>query len=171
MTDSQKHNLLTPRQEVFCREYLIDFNATQAAVRAGYSSRSAKHLGSRLLKNANVQLCVQNLMDERNRRLQIDSDYVLRQAVALHERCMQQVEPKTQRGKEVTDSQGNAVYEFDATNALKALELIGRHVNVAAFKEKIEMTGDTMNAHFLIAPMTGVKAQTFAQNENDVDGR
>jgi phage terminase small subunit len=45
---------LTPKQEAFCREYLIDFNGTQAAIRAGYAEGSAKVQASRLLTNANV---------------------------------------------------------------------------------------------------------------------
>ncbi len=46
---------MTPKQECFCREYLVDLNATAAAHRAGYSERTAKQQGSRLLTNVDVQ--------------------------------------------------------------------------------------------------------------------
>lgn len=52
---------LTPRQQRFCDEYLIDLNATQAAIRAGYSKKTAKEQGSRLLSNVNIK----SYIDER----------------------------------------------------------------------------------------------------------
>lgn len=68
---------LTPRQERFVEEYLIDLNATQAAVRAGYSKRTAQEQGSRLLSNVMVQTAVQKRMDARSKRTEITSDAVL----------------------------------------------------------------------------------------------
>lgn len=55
---------MTPRQEKFCVEYLIDLNATQAAIRAGYSKRTAEALSSRLLRNVNIQKCIKKMRDE-----------------------------------------------------------------------------------------------------------
>ena len=49
---------LTPKQERFVEEYLIDLNATQAAIRAGYSAKTAEAQGSRLLSNVNVSALV-----------------------------------------------------------------------------------------------------------------
>jgi len=49
-----KNRQLTPRQESFCREYLVDLNATQAAIRAGYSPKTAQEQSSRLLSNVMV---------------------------------------------------------------------------------------------------------------------
>ncbi|HEN3462667.1 TPA: terminase small subunit [Yersinia enterocolitica] len=128
---------LTPKQELFCREYLKDLNATQAAIRAGYSEKTAQVQSSRLLSNVMVQQRVSELAAERNIRVGIDADYVLRQAVKLHERCMQEVEPITdRRGEEITDEDGKTIFGFDAKGAVAALKLIGEHVTVQAFKQQ-----------------------------------
>ena len=55
---------MTPRQEKFCVEYLIDLNATQAAIRAGYSKRTAEALASRLLRNVNIRSRIKELQDK-----------------------------------------------------------------------------------------------------------
>jgi hypothetical protein len=62
--------VLTPKQAAFVREYLIDRNATQAAIRAGYSADTAKQQGSRLLTNVDVQAAV----ERQEERLQIMAD-------------------------------------------------------------------------------------------------
>lgn len=69
---------LTPRQAAFIREYLIDLNATQAAIRAGYSEKTAYSQGQRLLKNAEIQEAVQEAQAERAERLEVTSDDVLK---------------------------------------------------------------------------------------------
>ncbi|MFV0468215.1 MAG: terminase small subunit [Dysgonomonas sp.] len=167
MTDTDKQ--LSHRQEAFCREYLIDMNATKAAVRAGYSLGAAKQQGHRLMSNPHIKEFLVQMMEERNKQTSIDANYVLQQAVQLCERCMQQVRPKTTRGKEVTDQDGNMVYEFDAANALKALEMIGRHINVGAFKERVEVSGDMLNAHFILAPIEKNHSPGFASSENEIE--
>ena len=69
---------LKDKQEAFCREYLIDLNATQAAIRAGYSEKTATVIGSENLAKPNIQARLQELMSERNRRTESEADYVLR---------------------------------------------------------------------------------------------
>jgi len=129
---------LTAKQEMFCREYLIDLNATQAAIRAGYSTKTAKEQAAQHLSKLNIQCRIAELKAEREERIQIDADYVLKQAVKLHERCMQEIKPKNIGGKNAIDNNGNNLFVFDSTGAAKALELIGKHINVQAFKEKID---------------------------------
>jgi phage terminase small subunit len=68
---------LTPRQQAFVREYLLDLNATQAAIRAGYSARSAEVNGNRLLRNAQVRRAVDEAIQKRAERLQVKADDVL----------------------------------------------------------------------------------------------
>lgn len=136
---------LSDKQELFCREYLIDLNATQAAIRAGYSARSANQMASQNLAKHGIQERLAELKAERNERVNINADYVLIQAVKLHERCMQEVRPKRLKGEAVCDKDGNAVYEFNAAGAAKALEIIGKHVDVQAFRESVEVRADLSN--------------------------
>ena len=70
---------LSPRQRVFVAEYLLDFNATQAAIRAGYSERTAKQQGQRLLTNADLKAEVEQAIDERNARTRVSQDRVLKE--------------------------------------------------------------------------------------------
>ncbi|BDS20743.1 terminase [Enterobacter roggenkampii] len=129
---------LTDKQELFAREYLKDLNATQAAIRAGYSENTARKIGSENLTKPDIQDFIAELNKERLERVQIDADYVLRQAVKLHERCMQEVEPITdRRGEEVKDDQGRTIYGFNAKGAAAALKLVGEHITVQAFKKQI----------------------------------
>ncbi|WJZ70067.1 terminase small subunit [Pantoea phage PA-1] len=130
---------LTDKQELFAREYLKDLNATQAAIRAGYSEKTARSVASENLSKPDIQQRIAELNQERLERVQIDADYVLRQAVKLHERCMQEVEPITdRRGEEVKDEQGRTIYGFDAKGAAAALKLVGEHITVQAFKTNIK---------------------------------
>lgn len=133
---------LTDKQELFAREFIKDLNATQAAIRAGYSERSSRNQGARMMANDDILQRIAELKSDRSERTQIDADYVLRQAVKLHERCMQEVEPiADRRGEEIKDEQGKTIFGFDAKGAVAALKLIGEHVTVQAFKQQ------TINEH------------------------
>lgn len=125
---------LTAKQEMFCREYIVDFNATQAAIRAGYSEHTAKDIGCQNLAKLNISERIKELIQERNERVKVDADYVLRQAVKVHERCMQEVKPTA-----TCDVDGNLIFEFDASNAIKSLELIGKHINIKAFDKGVDV--------------------------------
>ncbi|WP_417431845.1 terminase small subunit [Kiloniella sp.] len=130
MSDPDLKQPLSERQKRFVEEYLVDLNATQAALRAGYSPKSVKQNTNRTLKNPLVQAAIEHAKAARSQRLQVDADYVLKGAVELFERCMQR--------SPVADADGE--YKFQHTGAGKALEIIGRHVSVQAFKEKVEMS-------------------------------
>ena len=134
---------LTRKQFLFVHEYLKDMNATQAAIRAGYSKHSAFSIGIENLKKHLIAEELSKAFAARAGRLRIDADYVLNQAVKLHERCMQEVRPKMIRvdGKSVhaEDEDGNLMFLFDTAGAAKALELIGKHVGVQAFKDRLDL--------------------------------
>lgn len=68
---------LTAKQKRFIEEYLIDLNATQAAIRAGYSPKTANEQGARLLANVSVRACIDRALAERSRRTGINADLVL----------------------------------------------------------------------------------------------
>jgi phage terminase small subunit len=74
---------LTPKQEQFVREYLIDLNATQAAKRAGYSERTAYSQGQRLLKDVEIQQAITEAMNNRAQRTGITADRVLQEYARL----------------------------------------------------------------------------------------
>jgi len=69
---------LTPRQSRFVDEYLVDLNATQAAIRAGYSARTANEQGPRLLVNVRIATAIQIAQEVRSQRVLIAQDDVLR---------------------------------------------------------------------------------------------
>jgi len=133
---------LTPKQQRFVENYLIDLNATQAAIRAGYSPKTAKQQASRLLTNVNVAAAVDKAKRERSEATEIDAEWVLQQAVNVYQRVTQEVRPvlNPKTRKQVIDSEGNAVFTFNAAAANRALEIIGKHVGVAAFKDRVEYT-------------------------------
>lgn len=70
---------LTDRQARFCEEYLIDLNATQAAIRTGYSEKTANEQGARLLANVSVQEKIAELKAERAKRTEMTQDSVIQE--------------------------------------------------------------------------------------------
>jgi len=115
---------LTEKQKMFCREYLIDLNATQAAIRAGYSKKTARSQSSQLLTKLNIQTYLKSLLEPKKEKLGITAEYVLNNIKEIGERCMQKVE--------ITDHEGDGTgeYAFKENGALKAQELLGRHIKL-----------------------------------------
>ena len=126
---------LTPKQERFATEYVVDLNSKRAAIAAGYSTKSDQ--GRKLLFHPAVKARVAELKAEQAKRTATDADWVLREARALYERCMQEIKPAVDRkGKPLVDEDGRALFTFNAAGAARALEIVGRHVQVAAFEER-----------------------------------
>ena len=115
---------ITAKQYRFCQEYIIDLNATQAAIRAGYSKKAAKEQGSRLLANVHVSKRVEELQRDVAKCLGIDARYVLDNLKEVVDRCM--------AATPVLDHDGNETGEFVFAHqgATKALELIGKHLSL-----------------------------------------
>ena len=132
---------LSPKQQRFVDEYLIDLNATQAAIRAGYSKKTARQIGSENLSKPDIQEAIAEAKRERSEATKIDAGWVLRQAVELHRRCMQEIRPalhpKTRQ--QLRDDDGNALFTFNAAASARALELIGRHVDINAWRENVQV--------------------------------
>lgn len=78
-----KKEKLSDQQELFCKEYVKDLNATQAAIRAGYSAKSARMQASRLITNDVITARISVLVDERMHRVQVDGDTILRELLHL----------------------------------------------------------------------------------------
>jgi phage terminase small subunit len=143
MSKEQSAPKLTIKQETFVAEYLVDLNATQAAIRAGYSAKTANEQGSRLLANVSVQKLIQERMNQRSERLEITSDYVLNTIVDTIERCRQAKPVFDRKGDpvlvETPEGELAQAYVFDSGAVLKGSELLGRHLKL--FTEKMEHTG------------------------------
>ena len=112
---------LTPKQQRFAEEYLIDLNATQAAIRAGYSEKSAYSIGQENLNKPEVAAFLETAMNERAERTAITADYVLEGIKSVTERCAKEGE------------------EFNPPSALKGYELLGKHLKL--FTDKVEQSG------------------------------
>ena len=112
---------MTPKQQRFVEEYLIDLNATQAAIRAGYTEKTARQQGCRLLTNADIQNAIADANTRRMGETQYDSAYVMKEAGDQYEKLKGQGEDSTARGY---------------------LELLGKHINVGAFEDKMRVAGD-----------------------------
>jgi len=110
---------LTNKQSMFVKEYLIDLNATQAAIRAGYSKRTAEWQGPQLLGKAHVSAAIQVEMDKRSARVEITADDVLT--------GIQRVTLKAEEAKEFQ-------------SALKGFALLGKHLKL--FTDKVEHGGN-----------------------------
>ncbi|HBO9319441.1 TPA: terminase small subunit [Pseudomonas aeruginosa] len=76
---------LTKKQRLFVDEYLLDLNATQAAIRAGYSTRRAAEIGYQLLQRPEVAQAIQAAMAERSKRTEVEADYVIRRLREIDE--------------------------------------------------------------------------------------
>lgn len=125
---------LTPKQSRFVNEYLVDFNATQAAIRAGYSPRTAAAQASRLFTNVKVYKAIAQAVEERAKRTAIDQDWVLDRLQEVVDRCMQAIP--------VCDRQGqpSGEWRFNAGGANRALEIIGKHLRMFADKVEVEQS-------------------------------
>ena len=126
---------LTPKQQRFVGEYLIDLNATQAAVRAGYSEKTANRIASENLSKPVIQEAIQEQMQKRSERTEITQDYVLCGLKEVAERCMQRAPVVTPKGEQAVDEDGNNIWKFDGQTACRAFELLGKHLGM--FTDKI----------------------------------
>lgn len=135
---------MTPKQAAFAEEYLIDLNGTQAAIRAGYSARTAHIAAHKLLAKPAIAARVAELKRARSEALAVDAQWVLEQAVEVYKRCAQAIEPalhpKTRR--QLKSEDGRPLFTFNSASALRALELIGKHVDIGAFRDFVTVQGE-----------------------------
>ncbi|KYK44536.1 hypothetical protein A1D31_14150 [Bradyrhizobium liaoningense] len=156
---------LTPKQARFVEEYLIDLNATQAAIRAGYSAKSANDQVGGLLAKPHIKAAIEAGRAARSEETKIDAAWVLKRLAVEAEADMADIYwengalkpvhewPKIWRQGlvagvehiEVKDREGNAtgdvIVKVKISDRVKRLELIGKHVGVQAFQENIQVGG------------------------------
>lgn len=148
---------LTSKQKRFVEEYLIDLNATQAAIRAGYSAKRASELGYQLLQKTTVSRAVAEAMAERSRRTGINQDRIVRElakialinptdVINLDEATIREDANKDDtaaiasvRVKRIPTENGDIIErEIKVADKLKALELLGKHLGMFTDKLKVE---------------------------------
>jgi phage terminase small subunit len=122
---------LNAKQERFCHEYIIDLNATQAAIRAGYSEKTAQEQSSRLLSNVIIQKKINEAKENRSKSTGITAERVLTGIMGVIERC--------EKGVPVLDNDGapTGEWRFEATPALRGYELLGKHLKL--FNEQVDV--------------------------------
>ena len=124
-------NKLTAKQQRFVAEYLVDLNATQAAIRAGYANSGASVEGTRLLANAKVSAAVAAAQAKRSERTEITQDYVL---TSIRD---------TMEERKGTGEHGNP------NAVLKGAELLGRHLAMFTDKSVVAKVGDDSLDEFI----------------------
>jgi phage terminase small subunit len=120
---------LNPKQRRFVAEYLIDQNATQAAIRAGYRRKNADVVGPRLLGNVGIRAAIDTQMAKVVEQCEIRAEYVLSSLKSIAEKCQQAV-PVMAYNRETRRMEKTGQYHFDSAGANRALELIGKHLKL-----------------------------------------
>ncbi len=126
---------MNAKQKRFCDEYLVDCNATQAAIRAGYSARTANEQAARLLANVSIKAYIDEKMEQLHNERTADAQEVLEYLTAVM---------RGQQTEQTLISIGDGVQkigniEVGARDRLKAAELIGKRFGL--FKEGLELAG------------------------------
>lgn len=144
---------LTEKQKRFCDEYLIDLNATQAAIRAGYSEKTAAVIATENLRKPNIKEYIENRLAEKEKELIADQDEVLRYLTSVMRREMKEsvvvtLQNKTEKWvkdeetgklkKQTVTEESPAVVEIPArlSDSNKAAELLGKRYGL--YTEKVE---------------------------------
>lgn len=148
---------LTAKQRAFVEEYLIDLNATQAAIRAGYSQKTAKSVGQENLTKPDVRAAVEKANKERLQRNQVDADYILRRLSEIDEMDVADLLDEAGNIRSVSDwpkvwrttisgidlhelltgDTKTIVRKIKWPDKVRNLELLGKHIRVGAFEEKV----------------------------------
>jgi phage terminase small subunit len=126
---------LTPKQKLFVKEYIVDLHITNAAIRAGYSKKTAYSIGSENLRKPEIQAAIQEEFAKRAERIEVTQDYVLEGFIEVAERCLQRkpvmaMNYKTREMEQVKDEKGEGMWQFDSTGANKAFTKLGEHLGL-----------------------------------------
>ena len=142
--------MLNEKQKQFCEEYIIDLNGTQAAIRAGYSKKTARAIANELLTKLDIREYICELKNKRSERVKYSQDELMRDILEVKNRCMQ--------ANPVLDKEGNetGIWKFDSNGANKALDMLAKHVgfyetdnkqkafNISVNREAVEVEGNSI---------------------------
>lgn len=147
--------ILTNKQSMFVKEYLIDLNATQAAIRAGYSAKTAGWIGPQLLGKTHIAAAIQSQMDKRAAKIEITAERVLQEIAKMAFANMQDLydehgilKPISELPREVAAAvqsvkvnltEACAVQEVKLWDKKGSLELLGKHL--VLFTDKVQHSG------------------------------
>lgn len=184
----KKERPLTAKQTLFCAEYLIDMNGAAAARRAGYSEKTADAIAMELLRKTSVAAEVKRLMEERSARVKMDADALLLRLVQEANADVSDIfdedgtlKPvwkwpevwrrgliagieieKLYEGRGKERVQVGTLTKVKISDRVRRLELIGKHVGVQAFKEKVE--------HSVADPLADLLAQVQGRTIKPKEG-
>lgn len=145
---------MTQKQKRFIEEYLIDLNATQAAIRAGYSPDTAKAIGSENLTKPDIRAQIDRAMAERSKRTGVNAERVVQELAKIaFVNAAEVIDPKTATVKEDALPEDTAAIqsvkvktfgedglerEIKMADKIKALELLGKHLGM--FQNNVNVT-------------------------------
>lgn len=183
---STQYKPLTAMQEAYCQSYIkTPENQSQAAIDAGFSPNTAAVKASVMMRDERIQKRIAELMEERNKRMRVSADYVLMRLVEIDQMDVIDILddegglkpisqwPKVWRtslsamdinrirmaGKDDEDDIESTLQKIKWPDKVKNLELIGKHVDVNAFKERLEVSGTVTIADRMAAARRRVKEQ------------
>ncbi|CUR92999.1 Terminase small subunit [Salmonella enterica subsp. enterica serovar Weltevreden] len=181
---SMQYKPLTAMQEAYAQEYTkCPENQTQAAINAGFSPNTAAVKASVMMRDERIQKRIAELMEERNKRLRVSADYVLLRLVEIDQMDVIDILnddgtlkpirewPKIWRTTLSGFDLSSTIMNMDETSIetilkkikwpdkVKNLELIGKHVDVNAFKERLEVSGTVTIADRMAKARRRVKEQ------------
>lgn len=183
---STQYKPLTAKVEAYCQEYIkCPENQTQAAINAGYSHKTAAKFASQNMRDERVKKRIAELMEERNKRMRVSADYVLMRLVEIDQMDVIDILddegglkpisqwPKVWRTsisavdinrirmamKDDEEDIESTLQKIKWPDKVKNLELIGKHVDVNAFKERLEISGTVTIAERMAKARDRVKKQ------------
>lgn len=156
MLTDKKTSKLTDLQESFCIEYIKDNKGKAAAIRAGYEEANAATTASRMLKNNAIKARINELRGEIREQALISVNEVVQDLIEVKKEAM----------KQVNDMFGGRRMA-NATAALKAIELLGKHL--AMFTDKQELTGANGGAIVVNSTVSFISAPKRDDDEQESD--
>lgn len=157
---------MSKKQVLFAKEYLKDLNGTRAAIRAGYSEKTARVTAAQLLAKPNVAKIVQKGIEARAKRVEVNQDWVVKRLMAIAGTEMGELASWNESGvtfkpsdelsetarmsvhqvKQVMNEHGGTI-EIKQHDKLKALELLGKHLGM--FAEPVTAQGTTQDNDYI----------------------
>ena len=134
---------MNSRQQRFAEEYTVDHIGAASAIRAGYKASRAKQTAHRLLARTDVAAHVEGLDKQKREELGVDARQLMDWVLELRERALRG-SPRTYRDEVVRDEHGDVIYDPNLNAAVKALELVARHLGLLSDRSTVEHVGNVV---------------------------